>query len=278
MGYVFNHQDAMAYDLWFRNRRNRFSATLETRMLFELLRPAPGESLLDIGCGTGELLLQGLDAGLDVTGIDPSPHMLDIAFRKTGESVDLFRGYGEDLPFDDNSFHHACFFTTLEFVDQPEKALEEAFRVAKDRVFIGVLNRYAIKGLKRRIQGLFGHSLYANARFYSIWELKQMVRQLLGDVPVSWRSVCLFPEPSSPFACSLEQWPLAQRMPFGTFVGMVVTLKPRFRLRPLALRYRAGTPARASLTGLAAQTGNFATVSPAFSATHSWQDKKLKDA
>jgi hypothetical protein len=30
-----------------------------------------------------------------------------------------------------------------------------------------------------------------------------------------------------------------QRCPFGTFAGMVITLVPRFRTRPLALRYQA---------------------------------------
>jgi hypothetical protein len=31
---------------------------------------------------------------------------------------------------------------------------------------------------------------------------------------------------------------LVQRFPFGTFAGMVVTLVPRFRTRPLAIRYQ----------------------------------------
>jgi ubiquinone/menaquinone biosynthesis C-methylase UbiE len=41
------------------------------------------------------------------------------------------------LPFDDNSFNHACLFTSLEFVDDPKKALAEAFRVAKDGCLSG---------------------------------------------------------------------------------------------------------------------------------------------
>ena len=41
---------------------------------------------------------------------------------------------------------------TLEFVEDPKKAIEEVSRVTKDRIFIGVLNRYAIKGIQIRIK------------------------------------------------------------------------------------------------------------------------------
>ncbi|MCW7753854.1 class I SAM-dependent methyltransferase [Desulfobotulus sp. H1] len=226
----------------------------EARLFFDLLRPSPGDSILDIGCGCGDILESCIHKGLDSTGLEPSPVMLDMAFERLSHRANLFRGYAEDLPFDDNSFNHASLFTTLEFVSDPRKAIEESFRVAKDRVFIGVLNRYAIKGLQRRIQGFFGRGIYAKARFFTLWELKTMVRELAGDVPVTWRSICLFPEPGKPVSCSPDTWPLAQRMPFGTFVGMVVTLKPRFRLRPLALPYPSESRYKESLTGFAAET------------------------
>jgi SAM-dependent methyltransferase len=241
MGYVFDFQDAIAYERWFEHRRNRLAADLESRLMLDMLKPAPKESVLDIGCGVGSILKPLLDRDLSVTGIDPSPYMLDIVYNRFDNKVDLYRGYAEELPFDDNSFNHACFFTSLEFVDNPKKALSEAFRVAKDRVFLGVLNRYALKGVQRRVVGVFTQTIYNRAQFYSIWELKRMVRQLLGDVPISWRTVCLFPEIEGPIVSSIERSTLVQRCPFGTFAGMVVTLVPRFRTRPLALRYQANS-------------------------------------
>lgn len=239
MGYVFDFQDAVAYERWFENRRNRLATELESRLMLDMLGPAPRESILDIGCGVGSILQPLLDRDLSVTGIDPSPYMLDIVFQRYENRVELYRGYAEELPFDDNSFNHACFFTSLEFVDDPQKALSEAFRVAKDRVFLGVLNRYALKGVQRRVVGVFSQTIYNRARFYSIWELKRMVRELLGEVPISWRTVCLFPETEGRLVSSIERSTLVQRCPFGTFVGMAVTLVPRFRTRPLALRYQA---------------------------------------
>ncbi len=239
MGYVFDFKDAIAYEQWFKRPESKIAFELETRLMRSLLQPTRGESVLDIGCGTGAGLLAFLEMGLVVTGLDPSTYMLNIASQKVANRVDLYRGYAEDLPFDDNSFHYACLFTTLEFVNDPQKALEEACRVAKDRIFIGVLNRYAIKSIQRRVKGIFTPTIFNHAQFFSVWELKQIIRKIVGKTPISWRTVCQLPSQSGKIATGLEQSKIIQRCPFGAFAGMVVTLVPRFRTRPLTMRYHA---------------------------------------
>jgi len=97
--------------------------------------------------------------------------------------VDLHRGFAEDLPFDDNSFNYACFITTLEFVDDPRKAIEEACRVAKDRIFIGVLNRYALKGIQLRLKGIFTKSIYNRAQFFQYLGIKKNYPCRFGRCP-----------------------------------------------------------------------------------------------
>ena len=42
------------------------------------------------------------------------------------------------------------------------------------------LNRYAIKGLERRVRGMFVPSIYNHARFFSVWQLKYMLYDLVG--------------------------------------------------------------------------------------------------
>ena len=121
--------------------------------------------------------------------------------------------------------------------DSPEAA--EACRVAKDRLFIGVLNRFAIKGVQRRVEGMFTETIYNHARFFSIWELKKIIHQILGDVPIAWRTVCQLPSPPGKMLEKIEQSTLVQRSPTGAYVGIGVTLVPRFRTRPLALKYGA---------------------------------------
>lgn len=39
----------------------------------------PGETLLDVGTGTGTVLGRALERGWDATGVDPSPEMLHLA-------------------------------------------------------------------------------------------------------------------------------------------------------------------------------------------------------
>jgi SAM-dependent methyltransferase len=238
MGYVFDFHDAKAYEQWSHGPRNQLIAELESRLMLQMLTPKAGEMVLDIGCGTGMSVQPLLDAKLQVTGLDPSPYMLDIALAHFGQRIELYRGVAEDLPFDDNSFNYACFFCTLEFVDNVRDALAEACRVAKDKVFIGLLNRYAIKGIERWIKGFFTRTVYDHARFYGIWEIKRMVRDLMGPVPISWRTVCQFPNSPGGFLGRIEKFKLVQHCPFGTFAGIVITLVPRFRTRPLALRYQ----------------------------------------
>lgn len=235
MGYVFDFNDALNYDCWFDKPQNKFTAGLEFRLMLDMLKPMDGNSLLDIGCGTGASLFPFSDRGLQITGIDPSPYMLDIAIKKVGHSVDLHRGFAEDLPFDDNSFNYSCFITTLEFVEDPRKAIEEACRVTKDRIFIGVLNRHALKGIQLRLKGMFTKSIYNRAQFFSIWELKKIIRAILGDVPVSWRTVCQFLSASGKITSRIERSSLVQRCPFGAFVGIVFTPVPSYMTRPLSI-------------------------------------------
>lgn len=50
--------------------------------LLELLHPAAGENILDVGCGTGDLAHEIFLSGATVTGIDASREMIDEARRK----------------------------------------------------------------------------------------------------------------------------------------------------------------------------------------------------
>ena len=238
MGYIFNYKDSVACESWHSSRQCHRVITNQGRLLMDLLKPRPCDSVLDIGCGTGELLSYlSSHKGLQLSGVDPSPYMLDFARQKLGQRVDLHRAHAEDLPFDDNSFNHVCMMTSLEFSDDPLAALEEAARVAKDRLFIGIVNRYAFHGLYKNATVVIEKSLYPKARFFTIAELKTMVRALLGPVPVSWRAVNLMTPESGGMFKFLENSALVKKFPFGAYMGMVVTLVPTYRVRPLALKF-----------------------------------------
>jgi len=240
MGYVYSYQDAIAYDRWLDRGSNQVSLELENRLMLALVQPLCGKRLIDIGCGTGNSLLPFMEKGAYLTGVDASPYMLDIAHAKVGHRVDLHRAYAEDLPFDDNFFHYACLFLTLEFVDDPRQALAEACRVATDGIFVGVYNRYAPKAIQRWLRGLLRPSIYNYARFFSIGEIKWYFRALIGDVPIFWRMACHLPGRTHQFIYRLETSNVVQRLPFGAFAGVMALPVPRFRTTPLALRVHSG--------------------------------------
>ncbi|MFH1985097.1 MAG: class I SAM-dependent methyltransferase [Pseudomonadota bacterium] len=239
MGYVFDFEDARNYARWVDDPGNRMTLDMEAHLVMDMLRPDPTDSVLIIGCGPGARLRPMMDAGVQLTAIDPSPYMLDLLAERYGNRVDRHRGVAESLPFEDNAFNHACLITTLEFVDDTRKAIEEACRVAKDRLFIGFLNRYAIKSVQRRLEGMFNRTIYNRARFFSVWQIKREIRAVAGNVPMSWRTVCQLPDVSTEFHFRLERWPMVQKCPFGAFAGVVAELVPRFRTRPLKLRLPA---------------------------------------
>jgi ubiquinone/menaquinone biosynthesis C-methylase UbiE len=77
--------------------------------LTELAEPAPGEKVLDVGCGTGTLAIvikRQLGTG-EVHGIDASPEMVRFAKEKSakdGSDIDFRVALIEAIPFPDASF------------------------------------------------------------------------------------------------------------------------------------------------------------------------------
>lgn len=80
------------------------------RRLVELAAIAPGERILDVGCGPGRLtILAGSVTGPsgEACGIDPSPEMIDLARRNAargGGKVRFEVGAVERLPYPDDYF------------------------------------------------------------------------------------------------------------------------------------------------------------------------------
>lgn len=75
---------------------------LAKRVGFIRQHVAPGHAL-DVGCGTGVLAAALSDQGYAVTGIDPFEGMLKFLTARRPE-IDAVHGFGENMPFADNSF------------------------------------------------------------------------------------------------------------------------------------------------------------------------------
>ncbi|WHY73823.1 class I SAM-dependent methyltransferase [Fictibacillus enclensis] len=97
--------------------------------LIELLAPQPGEKILDLGCGTGDLAQKIHDMQADVTGVDQSPNMIKQAEAKFPDINFLVKD-ATRLDFS-NEFHAVFSNATLHWVKLPEKALQGIYHSLK---------------------------------------------------------------------------------------------------------------------------------------------------
>jgi SAM-dependent methyltransferase len=98
-------------------------------MLRKFLAPAPGELVVDLGCGSGRALVWNRDTGASLVGIDIAPFFSQDA----REQMDLTLGDLRKLPFADGTFDKAWSLDVLEHLS-PEALdgmLAEAARVLK---------------------------------------------------------------------------------------------------------------------------------------------------
>ncbi|HEY9147654.1 MAG TPA: class I SAM-dependent methyltransferase, partial [Gammaproteobacteria bacterium] len=177
-------------------------------------RPRPGESLLDLGTGTGHFARRFAAAGLGVTGLDPDPAALDFARRQAG-GIDYVQGDMRALPFPDGSFDYCSAVTSLCFVPEPQPALAEMWRVCRRGVVLGLLNRHSL--LHRQKAGSGG---YAGAR----WDTPAAVRQWAGTlqgVGVVRMESAIFLPGGGPLARFGERL-IPARLLMGSFLAVII--------------------------------------------------------
>jgi ubiquinone/menaquinone biosynthesis C-methylase UbiE len=118
----------------------------------------PGQRVLEIGCGTGNLaLLVGrLHPGAEVVGLDPDPKALARARRKAERrslAVRFDHGFAQELPYADASFDRVLSALMFHHLgpDERERALREVRRVLQPG---GSLHLVDFGGARERSDGL----------------------------------------------------------------------------------------------------------------------------
>ncbi|MDZ7688121.1 MAG: class I SAM-dependent methyltransferase [Halobacteriales archaeon] len=155
------------YDTWFEEYEYAYES--EVNALRELVPPVPDG--LSVGVGTGRFAVP-LEIGV---GVDPSVEMLRHARRRGVESV---RGVGEALPFEDGAFDTVLVVTTVCFVDDLGKALQEARRVLSDDGVIVIGYVDADSPLGRRYERRKDENpFYTEATFVTTEELDNELRR-----------------------------------------------------------------------------------------------------
>ena len=117
------------------------------RRVIELAAVQPGNRALDLCCGTGDLALALARRGADVTGVDFSPAMLEIAearhrenFKSQISNLKFMAGDALQIPFSDASFDIVTVGYGLRNLTSWEKGLDEMHRVARPGARLVVLD------------------------------------------------------------------------------------------------------------------------------------------
>jgi ubiquinone/menaquinone biosynthesis C-methylase UbiE len=103
------------------------------RIILEKLKLAKDDIYVEIGCGGGVLVEKALDIVSKAAAIDHSPEMIEITKERlrhiSPENIDLKIGDAAKLPWGDESFSTAASANMFFFVEEPQKVLNEIYRV-----------------------------------------------------------------------------------------------------------------------------------------------------
>jgi SAM-dependent methyltransferase len=138
--------------------------------------------------------------------------------KKHWPNGSLLQGESSHLPFKDKSFDIVAFIACLEYMLNIEKVVNEAARVSRKGIIIGLMNKWSLPTMRRNIQIKMGKNpYYKNVRFYSIFDIKHVLKEALHDrYTICFWSTTVFPKIFGDRESAL--------LPFGAFLGIAVKL------------------------------------------------------
>ena len=122
--------------MWMAGDYGHFARYLEPGAMefFAGLGIAPGERVLDVACGAGQLALPAARAGAEVTGVDIASNLIAQAQARAqaeGLPIRFEEGDAENLPYDDASFDLVFSLIGAMFAPQPARVAAELVRVCR---------------------------------------------------------------------------------------------------------------------------------------------------
>ncbi|MBI2672588.1 methyltransferase domain-containing protein [Candidatus Woesearchaeota archaeon] len=142
------------------------------KKIVENLNLRDNQKILDIGCGTGDILvLISKLSRAKLYGLDISENMLKRASRKLGKKAALKLGEVSKLPFSNNMFDYVLSTEAFHHFPDPNKALKEINKILKKNrhVLIADVNFYL-----SFIHKLFKWLEPGHVKIYSLDEFRNM--------------------------------------------------------------------------------------------------------
>jgi SAM-dependent methyltransferase len=155
-------------------------------VVVEAVGVAPGEEMLDVATGSGNVAIPAARLGASVTGLDLTPELLEAARRRAadaGVDVRWLEGDAEELPFEDDSFDRVTSCFGVIFAPRHAQAAGELARVARPGATIAFTG-WTPEGLNGQMFKLIGSyvpppppELQSPVR----WGEEDYVRSLMGS-------------------------------------------------------------------------------------------------
>jgi SAM-dependent methyltransferase len=159
------------------------------RDLLERVAVRPGEEVLDVATGTGNVALPAAAGGAQVIGLDITPELFDTARERAsdqGVDVEWVEGDAEDLPFDDERFDVVLSVFGVQFAPRHQVVADELTRVTRANGRIGLVN-WTPEGLIGQMFKIMGKYLPAPPDYASpppLWGNEEHVRELFADTGI----------------------------------------------------------------------------------------------
>lgn len=124
------------------------------RFFINLLNVQENDKILDVGCGSGNLVKQlEQKTNLTVCGMDYSPEMVAAAKNNNAKSiqnnkVEIIEASVSNIPYDENTFDKITVFETINFWPGIENDLKEVYRTLKGGGKLFIMNRLPQEGSK----------------------------------------------------------------------------------------------------------------------------------
>jgi len=196
------------------------------RDLLSRMAIQPGQEVLDVATGTGNLAIRAAAVGAVVTGLDLTPELFDTARARAAAHdvvVDWVEGDAEELPYEDASFDRVLSAFGVQFAPRHEIVAKELAGVTRPGGRIGLVN-WTPEGLIGELFKIMGSYMPAPPAFASpppLWGSPSHVRRLFEDT----RVVLDFDRGHNPWRFeSAEAWVSFMETAYGP------TLKARERL------------------------------------------------
>lgn len=154
--------------------------------LVEAAAIRPGERVVDIAAGSGNVAIPAALRGASVVATDLTPELLDAGHRlatEAGAEIEWRVADAEDLPFADDAFDVAVSSLGIMFAPHHEVSAAEIVRVTKPGGRIAVLNWTPTGFIGRLFAAMkpFNAPLPPGAQPAPLWGDESHVRALFGD-------------------------------------------------------------------------------------------------